>query len=131
MIGALKFESASFPSDKNVTILGLFYTHTRRIRHITSPKIHVMLFLVSYKVASQTNMLFIRLLIFCLHFLLWQPAMCTMTQCQSRPQIPPSSREERRSGGTSPNHWASSSNVERPIISQNGIHWNNEEARTT
>ena len=63
---------------------------------------------------------------------------------QSRAQTPPSSHEEKgdqsraqltrgegESGVTSPNPWASSRNVERPIISQSGVYWNNEEARTT
>ena len=38
VIGALKFESGSVPSDKNVTTLDLFYTHMWRFGHTTSPK---------------------------------------------------------------------------------------------
>ena len=45
----------------------------------------------------------------------------------SRAQTPPSSREEKGSGVTSPNPWASSRSLERPIKSQNSVY---VEART-
>ena len=55
----------------------------------------------------------------------------THTSCPLHPQTPPSSHEEKGSDVTSPNPWASSRNVERPIILQNGVYWNNAEARTS
>ena len=50
---------------------------------------------------------------------------------QSHAQTPLSSHEKKRSGVTSPNHWASSRSMERPIKSQSNVYWNNEEARTS
>jgi len=37
-------------------------------------------------------------------------------------QTPPTSREEKGSGVTSPNPWASSRSMERPIRSQNSVY---------
>ena len=42
-----------------------------------------------------------------------------------------SSREEKGSGVTSRNAWASSRNEKRPMKSQSGVYWNNAEARTS
>ena len=43
--------------------------------------------------------------------------------------MPTSSREEKGSGVTSPNPWASSRSLEQPIKSQSVVYWNNAEAR--
>ena len=50
------------------------------------------------------------------------------TSQQSRAQTPPSSLEEKGSGVTSPNPWASSRSMEQPIKSQSSVYWNNAEA---
>ena len=62
----------------------------------------------------------------------WRHYSCLMVvKTLSHAQTPPSSREEKGSGVTSPNPWATSRSVEWPMILQSSVYWNDAEARTS
>ena len=62
----------------------------------------------------------------------WRHYSClVVVKALSHAQTPPCSREEKGSGFTSPNPWATSRSIEWPMISQSSVYWNDAEARTS
>ena len=67
-------------------------------------------------------------------FLFWSwchYSCLVVVKALSHAQTPPSSHEEKGSGVTSPNPWATSWSVEWPMILQSSVYWNDAEARAS
>ena len=62
---------------------------------------------------------------------MWYHVCVTVLSSSFVPRPHPAHAKEKGSGVTTPNPWASSRSVERPIKLQSGGYWNNVEVRTS